>query len=75
MDSDLTPGGGNKVGPGTSCSCYIYQTPRLNDPQLQALKEERKAERKKQKGKKPTKEEKKEKAASYNSATRGVGSH
>ena len=42
---------------------------------MQALKEERRAERKTQKGKKLTKEEKKEKAASYNSATRGVGSH
>ena len=74
MDSDLTPGGGNKVGPWHFL-LLLYQTPRLNDPQLQALKEERKAERKKQKGKKLTKEEKKEKAASYNSATRGVGSH
>ena len=46
-----------------------------NDPQLQALKEERKAERKKQKGKKLTKEEKAEKKEAFNSSTRGVGSH
>ena len=53
----------------------LTSTPRLNDPDLQALKEERKAERKKQKGKKLTKEEKAEKKEAFNSSTRGVGSH